>query len=267
MVTAILFVNHASPTTITKFHDLLMNLTLETLPNWEFELSIFLNNKFSKPFNNNNENGHNEFDNILPNRYLYTLQLSYLNNEENNNRMISIINNNKSILTIIPNINNSINNNDLKLKEHILNGCCNNLNNNKSNENLELLLVNKLQSLWTLKQTIRGEGGIGYLINVELGNNNDNKGEKFKIRTNNCLLHGNFKGFLIEIEHIDELMNETINKNEMILRFTKSIELIKLLIEKFNFPNGNLCFNVLNDSKLDYYSDLCQQYCDALNSI
>lgn len=370
MVTAVLFVNQANPTTITQFHDMIMNQLPETLPPWEFELGIFLNNKYSKPATMDPKQ--------VPNRYLYTLQLSYLNDEERGNRMISIINNNKSIVTCVPNsthilntlesfaarnlnyyreeqdeveVNEEIvkrenfqerdetttddNNGDFDMKEHdkvevkesvdietkennkgkpdsekdleidddlimskyesnsleemkrrkkllkhIQNGCCNNLN-VQTNENLELMLVSKLQSLWTLKQTIRGQGGLGYVLNVEL-NYEDNEGkrvktqEKFRLRTSNCLLHGSFKGFLIEIEHLDEDMekleianklkniNETEKKNRLILRFSRSITMIKSLIETCKFPNGNLCFNVLSDSKLDYLSDLCQQYCDAL---
>lgn len=354
MVTAVLFVNQATPTTITQFHDMIMNQLPETLPPWEFELGIFLNNKFSKPLNMDPKK--------VPNRYLYTLQLSYLNEEEGGNRMISIINNNKSIVTCVPNsthivnrlesfttkglnyyqegddiveeknaglkkvngnldtdgdlkmeedgstnanddISNSIvvdddlimsnfENNSLiemkrrkKLLKHIENGCCNNLS-VQTNENLEFMLVSKLQSLWTLKQTIRGQGGLGYVLKVELNDTENSVPgedtrvkktlEKFRLRTSNCLLHGTFKGFLIEIEHLDENMekleidnelkniSETERKNRLILRFSRSITMIKSLIETYRFPNGNLCFNVLSDSKLDYLSDLCQQYCDAL---
>lgn len=380
MVTAVLFVNQATPTTITQFHDMIMNQLPETLPPWEFELGIFLNNKFSRPLNLDHKQ--------VPNRYLYTLQLSYLNDEERGNRMISIINNNKSVVTCVPNSTHIIDRlesfttkglnyyretdetneekdgivkgkpgitevkkepeiNDLdgdikmdedgaketenvkqekeeseegkktkdgnsngkdievdddlimsrfeansldemkrrkKLLKHIQNGCCNNLSVH-TNENLEFMLVSKLQSLWTLKQTIRGQGGLGYIINVELNDESnvtsyDGKKtkaqEKFRLRTSNCLLHGTFKGFLIEIEHLDQDMekleidnelkniSETERKNRLILRFSRSITMIKSLIETYNFPNGNLCFNVLSESKLDYLSDLCQQYCDAL---
>lgn len=284
MVTAILFVNQAAPTTITQFHDMIMNQLPETiLPSWEFELGIFLNNKYSKPTDLNLQN--------ISNRYLYTLQLSYLNDEKGGNRMISIINNNKSVITCVSNStnlenssNNSHNNSSEsdrdkekdfdkikenkkreKLMNHIKNGCCNNLNEN-TNENLEFLLVSKLQSLWTLKQTIKGQGGIGYIINIEINDEEGNKSfEKFKLRTSNCLLHGSFKGFLIEIEHLDNDIKSINNdKNKLILRFSRSISMIKNLIEIYKFPEGNLCFNVLSDSKLDYLSDLCQQYCDAL---
>lgn len=386
MVTAVLFVNQASPTTITQFHDLIMNQFPETLPPWEFELSIFLNNKFSRPVNMDPKQ--------IPNRYLYTLQLTYLNDEEKGKRMISIINNNKSVVTCVPNSTNLINSlesftttgrnhyyenydddnmddlneektitsanaskdediqmenaptsastnisavanttassnsdritkenaidldddldydllasksetdsiNDMrrrrKLLKHIQNGCCNNLS-FSTNENLEFMLASKLQSLWTLKQTIRGQGGMGYILNVQLeedemtrqmmneasdknveeSNKKNTTMEKFRLRTSNCLLHGSFKGFLVEIEHLDDEMEklqivnemkditDTERKNRLIIRFSRSINMIKSLIETYNFPAGNLNFNVLNDSKLDHLSDLCQQYCDAL---
>lgn len=378
MVTAVLFVDQATPTTITQFHDHIMNQNPETLPSWEFELGIFLNNKYSRPHNTNTAQ--------VPNRYLYTLQLSYLNEEEGGNRMISIINNNKSVVTCVPNSTNILNalesfttkglnyykdddydddtdadnNNDhsgerkaendqvavktegisksedvemtdatqeefkttaisvdlsdqkgndtdtvkglenkievdddmvlskfesksldeikrrKKLLKHIQNGCCNNLNTN-TKENLEYMLASKLQSLWTLKQMIRGQGGLGYLIKVGLDDGSGVKTEEtFTLRTSNCLLHGAFKGFLIEIEHIDEEMNrleidnevkditETERKNRLIMRFSRSINLIQTLMINYDFPKGNLCYNVLSDSKLDHLSDLCQQYCDAL---
>lgn len=72
---------------------MIMNQLPETLPSWEFELGIFLNNKFSKPLTTE--------PNQVPNRYMYTLQLSYLN-EEGGNKMISIINNHKSVVTCVP---------------------------------------------------------------------------------------------------------------------------------------------------------------------
>jgi hypothetical protein len=59
-------------------------------------------------------------------------------------------------------------------------------------------------------------------------------------------------------------ITDTERKNRLIIRFSRSINMIKSLIATYNFPAGNLNFNVLNDSKLDHMSDLCQQYCDAL---
>ncbi len=164
------------------------------------------------------------------------------------------------------------------LLQHIKMGCCSNLS-AYSAETFEALVSSRLQSLWALKQTIKGEGGFGYIINVPLkqSGNDDDETDKFRLRTSNCFLHGIFKGFLIEIEHIDEKEDEKERiedlhhkltdlekKNRLIMRFTKSIGKIKELIEMYHFPEGNLCFNVLNETKLDYLSDLCQQYCDAL---
>lgn len=302
-----------------------------SLSTWSFELKIFLNNKFSKPLNIE--------ANAVPNRYLYTLQLSYLEG----NKMISIINNTKSIVTTVSNPTNNE-----KLMEHIERGACCNINpnintimagntlstnnsiigpgsntgvagstvitnsgiGNSSNnggsgsggggggstgnagssgsgfEQYDFFLQSKLESLWNLKQTIRGEGGYGYLLSVP--NMTEGKVENFKVRTNNCFLHGAFKGFLIEIEHLsdDETTpasaatatsstathttnsgadgSTTIDKNQIIRNFLNSIEKIQNLLKLYRFPEGSLSYNVLSDSKLDYLSDLCQQYCDAL---
>lgn len=258
----------------------------------------------------------------MPNRYLYSLSLSYLKDRIEN---ISIINNSKSVVTVIPNSDHVTNRlekdivdferSDVKsdnppddedddfvrgelkkeqddtmeeavinkkLLQHIKNGCCSNLSMDSS-KCFETLISTKLQSLWTVKQTIKGEGGLGYILNVHLPPasgqeaQNDDEITTFRLRTSNCFLHGTFKGFLIEIEHIDvkadELereqdrhhkLSDLQKKNRLIMRFTKSIGKIKALINAYHFPQGNLCFNVLNETKLDYLSDLCQQYCDAL---
>ncbi|OWB80541.1 transcription factor activity, RNA polymerase II transcription factor binding protein [[Candida] boidinii] len=313
MVTAILFVQNATPSTITTFHDMISNELPTSLSTWSFELKIFLNNKFSKPLNIE--------ANAVPNRYLYTLQLSYLEG----NKMISIINNTKSIVTTVsnptnneklmkhiergaccninPNINSILSGNSLSSNNSIIgassstgmtgsnginnSGIVNSSNNNGNGsgstgssgsgfEQYDFFLQSKLESLWNLKQTIRGEGGYGYLLNVP--NMTEGKVENFKVRTNNCFLHGAFKGFLIEIEHLsdDETTatattntsesdgSTTIDKNQIIRNFLNSIEKIQNLLKLYRFPEGSLSYNVLSDSKLDYLSDLCQQYCDAL---
>ncbi len=307
-----MFVQHASPSTITTFQDQISNELPQLLGHWSFELQIYLNNKYSKPEQISTTQ--------VPNRYLYSLKLSYLKDKIHS---ISIINNNKSIVTAIPNSDNVTNRlekdlidmerqNDSTehivkaqtedddfvqgalrkkqedtieeaqrnklLLQHIKMGCCSNLS-AYSAETFEALVSSRLQSLWALKQTIKGEGGFGYIINVPLkqSGDDDEETDKFRLRTSNCFLHGIFKGFLIEIEHIDEKEDEKERiedlhhkltdlekKNRLIMRFTKSIGKIKELIEVYHFPEGNLCFNVLNETKLDYLSDLCQQYCDAL---
>ncbi|KAH3668530.1 hypothetical protein OGAPHI_002284 [Ogataea philodendri] len=198
----------------------------------------------------------------MANRYLYTLQLSYLNNQT-----ISIINNSKSVITRIPNTNGLLadptDRDNLALLQHIKNGCSSNIS--STTETFEQLVTSKLASLWTVKQTIKGEGGYGYVVSVP-GLKDKGGDEKFKLRTSNCFLHGLFKGFLIEIEHLDDDIDQddVPEGNNLIVKFTNSINKIKSLIDLYKFPEGNLCFNVLNETKLDYLSDLCQQYCDAL---
>ncbi|CDK28741.1 unnamed protein product [Kuraishia capsulata CBS 1993] len=263
MVTAVLFVQNAAPNSITQFHDLISNELPVPLGPWSFDLKIFLNNKYSKPSNIHPSQ--------VPNRYLYSLQLSYLPQ-----KTITIINNTKSITTVTSltanvsekgsEVSNSKDSKDVsnsknaKLKEHFLKGC----SLNTTTDSFDLFVMNKLQNLWALKQVIKGESGYGYLINVANINSEDSaRGhETFKIRTSNCFLHGTFKGFLIEIEHIETTASE--EAQNIIMSFSKSISKIKTLIEVYKFPQGRLCFNVLSDSKLDYESDLCQQYSDAL---
>ncbi|GMG28239.1 unnamed protein product [Ambrosiozyma monospora] len=324
MVTAVLLVHDASPTTISQFHDSISNELPKSLGPWNFELKIYLNNKYSKP--------HNINANAVSNKYLYNLKLSYLQGGQT----VSIINNTKSIVCVKPSpvvtgsgnggllgdtdgygqqqyydfplsfgmdgsqqqqqqmmmmqqqqqnkvdagVSRDGNNvaasaaddyiNQEKLLRHISYGCCNSLPDD-TEEDFEMMLE-KLQSLWSLKQIIKGEGGFSYLLTVKLPTGNavglgeeSETFETFKLRTCNCFLHGAFKGFLIEIEHISR-DGKTVIGSELIRKFTHSIEKIKQLIEVYKFPGekDNLCFNVLSESKLDYLSDLCQQYCDAL---
>lgn len=291
--------SQSEPTTITQFHELLLKHLPVQLPSWQFEFSIYLNNKYSRP---------EEFEQKdIPSRYMFTLKLSYLNNGTGS-KMISIINNNKSIITTIPNGDELLRTREAqfsrmldsdeeegdaddenqhqdqqqqalpakldKLFNHLQNGCCNNLPLSSSNsENLDTLLIDKLQSLWNLKQTIKGNDGLGFLLKVELASVSGNAKvtEKFKIRTANCKNKGNFKGLLIEIEHLNDEENSRESstasdsaQSTLIKKFQYSLNRIHTLINELQFPQGNLSYNVLSDRKLDHWSDLCQQYCDAL---
>ncbi|ODV93143.1 hypothetical protein PACTADRAFT_35779 [Pachysolen tannophilus NRRL Y-2460] len=257
MVTAILLVEKALPNSITSFHDLLSNELPKTSGKWSFELKIYLNNKYSKPDNFNVQQ--------VPNKYLVTLTTSYLPN-----KTISMINNTKAIMT-----SSYLSSNDEI--DHFEKGCCN----STSLDPFDFIISNKFQNLWNLKQSIRGEGGNSYEITVNNLNINDpniiqslpkelieevnNTYDTFRIRTANCSLHGSFKGFLIEIEYIDkeEAKDKTSDYNE-IQQFHIKINKIKELIKQYKFPNGKLCYNVLNEDKLDYISDLVQQYSEAL---
>lgn len=264
-----LFVNNATPSTITAFHDLISNELPTIEGKWSFQLKIFLNNKYSKPTS--------VASSQVPSRYLYTLQLSYLPG-----KAISIINNTKALVTTTQLKNEEkATNYDLEDTTEVDSVENDRLRNqfecgaatDATSDPWNVFISTKLQSLWNLKQTIKGEGGNSYV--VSLGNITESKHEVFRVRTTNCFLHGVFKGFLIEIESLDSLEGDQDNeekekiakmddKQRLIYEFSVKINKIKRLIEVCDFPQGKLCFNVLSDSKLDHYSDLCQQYSDAL---
>lgn len=171
---------------------------------------------------------------------MFTLKLSYLLN-----KTLSIINNTKSVVAITPTMDEKM------LQKHIESGACIHQPPN-AGDSLDYLLKGRLQSLWALKQTITCHGGKGFDVTVN--------GEVFRLRTANCVHRGTFKGLLVEIEHLDK---NTIDM-DLISRFTRSLGLIRELVNMNGFPQGALSYNVLSETKLDPLSDLCQQYCDAL---
>lgn len=112
------------------------------------------------------------------------------------------------------------------------------------NDSFDFLVSHRMQSMWTQRQTIRGDGGQIY----ELENGN------VTIRTANVSLHGNFRGFLIQIED-DHTKSDTTDRKAI----------IDDLIKKYDIPSGNLCFDVMDPAQLDIYSDLALQYAEILN--
>ncbi|RLV89539.1 Mediator of RNA polymerase II transcription subunit 20 [Spathaspora sp. JA1] len=115
------------------------------------------------------------------------------------------------------------------------------------NDNFDLFIGQKLQSLWLQRQLIKGDGGQIY----ELENGN------LCIKTSNVFLHGNFRGFLIQIDLNDHLCDLENPKS-----FRKVFEGV---CEKYGIPAGNLCCDVLDVNWLDKYGDLCFQYSKILN--
>lgn len=251
----------ALPSSITSFHDSLANELPKSLGKWSFELKIYLNNKYSKPDNYTIVQ--------IPNKYLVSLQTSYLPN-----KTVSMINNSKAIVTT-----HALDEDNDKELEQFESGASTSLD----LDPFDFLITNKFQSMWILKQTIKGESGFGYEIQtnninideqilnslpLSLSSKVNNRKDSFRIRTANCSLHGSFKGFLIEIEYLDDesdllCSKDDPNYNEIQL-FHVKINKIKELIKNYRFPNGKLCYNVLNEDRLDYLSDLVQQYSEAL---
>ena len=102
------------------------------------------------------------------------------------------------------------------------------------NDPFDMLVGQKLQSLWLQKQNIKGDGGQVY----ELENGS------VIIRTSNVFLHGVFKGLLIQIE----------TKRD-----------IDAVMDKYSIPRGNMSNKTIDQTNLDLYGDLSLQYAQVLN--
>ncbi|CCH42310.1 Mediator of RNA polymerase II transcription subunit 20 [Wickerhamomyces ciferrii] len=198
----VLLVENASPNSITTFHDTISNEIPKELGRWSFELKIFkINNSTAQSSQSN---------------FLYNLALSH-----EPHKAITLVN--KSAI---------ISNNDIS-KELIDSGCS-----NISIDSLDHIIQTKLQSLWLLRQTLKGENGNSYeLLDGSL-----------VLRTINVFLHGSFKAFLIEIEYKGK---------------GDGLQKIKQFTEELNIPQGRLCTGMLND-KPSYLGDLSLQYTEAL---
>lgn len=112
------------------------------------------------------------------------------------------------------------------------------------NDLLDFLVNQRLQSLWTQRQVIKGDGGQSY----ELENGN------LIIRTANVTLHGNFRGLLIQLE-IDHSKLETVDVDQI----------FKEVMSRYDIPSGSLCHDVMDKDNFDEFGDLALQYAEILN--
>lgn len=106
------------------------------------------------------------------------------------------------------------------------------------------VVAQRMQSLWTQRQVIKGDGGEIY----ELENGN------LIIRTANVSLHGNFRGLLIQLE-VDHTKLATSDPEQI----------FQDLLAKYNIPKGNLCYKVIDSNNYDEFSDLALQYAEILS--
>lgn len=228
---SVLLVHRATPGTITQFHDYLLNRLPTLKGNWDFTFKIFRNNTYSVA-----PELAETHETAPESQFLYTFSPSYLNYS-----CVTLIN--KKTATVFSHVVQEelgSAHNDLAIpNDHLHRGATSGLN-----DSFDYLVSKRMQSMWTPRQTIKGDGGQIY----ELENGN------VLIRTANVSLHGNFRGFLIQIEHND----------------AKSVEadpkvIIEDIMTKYDIPTGNLCYKVLNPSKLDACGDLALQYSEILN--
>lgn len=112
------------------------------------------------------------------------------------------------------------------------------------NDLWDTVIALRMQSLWTQRQVIKGDGGDIY----ELENGN------LVIRTANVSLHGNFRGLLIQLE-VDHT-KLTANDPEQIF---------KDLLAKYEIPKGKICYKVIDSNNFDEFADLALQYSEILS--
>ncbi|PSK35617.1 hypothetical protein C7M61_004406 [Candidozyma pseudohaemuli] len=232
MVSAVLLVHKATPGTITQFHDILSNRLPTLKGKWSFTFKIFRNNIHSIP-----PELAETHDSAPESQFLYTWSPSYLNDS-----CVTLINKkNATVMShIVQEELGSSGNAELAIpNDHLHKGATSGLN-----DSFDFLVGHRMQSMWTQRQTIRGDGGQIY----ELENGN------VTIRTANVSLHGNFRGFLIQIED-DHTKSDTTDRKAI----------IDELIKKYDIPSGNLCFDVMDPAQLDIYGDLALQYAEILN--
>lgn len=229
---SVLLVHKATPDTITRFHDVLSNKLPTMKGKWNFTFKIFRNNPYSIP----PEVAHVQETSTDVN-FLYTLSPSHLKDT-----CITLINK-KTVAVHSTAVEEELGDNgDPELSipnDHLHKGATSGLD-----DSFDFFVNHRLQSLWTQRQLIRGDGGQIY----ELENGN------VVIRTANVVLHGNFRGFLIQIE-IDHTKLDTSDRSEI----------FQILSNKYNIPPGKVSYNVLDPNNLDPYGDLALQYADILN--
>lgn len=226
---------NANPESITQFHDELSNELPNLKGNWHFSFKIFRNNQYSIP-----PEKVDALEVSDETKFLHTLSPSYLKES-----CISLINKRSSALftSLINEEVGDLSSTLLTIPDyHLHMGATTGLN-----DQFDTFIAQKLQSLWTLRQNIRGDGGQIY----ELENGN------LTIRTSNVFLHGIFKGLLIEIV----LDDHVVEKHDS--EYLKS--LFDKITKNYKIPSGKICFDLLGKDSFDKYGDLCLQYSEILN--
>ena len=191
-----------------QFHDQLLNELPVLKGNWNFSFKIFRNNPYSIPPEKALELLQSD-----ESKCLHTWSPSYLAEEAGN----------ENVEFTIPDA-------------HLHQGATTGLN-----DPFDYFVAQKLQSMWTQRQTVKGDGGEIY----ELEN------ERVIIRTSNVFLHGVFKGLLIQIE-IPSIT-------------TADATVFDPVIQRYRIPQGRICAEVLDPNLLDKYGDLCLQLAEILN--
>lgn len=228
---------NTNPETITQFHDELSNELPELKGQWSFSFKIFRNNPASIP-----PELANQVETSPESKFLHTLSPSYLKGS-----CICLVDKkSSSVFTNVINeeVESAANDNTKFIPDqHLHKGATTGLN-----DSFDTFLTQRLPSLWSLRQNIRGDGGEIYQL----------ENENLTIKTSNVFLHGIFKGLLIEITVDDHIVSS--GASDYLNNLFQSI------ITKYSIPcQGKLCCDVLDSRNLDSFGDLCLQYSEILN--
>lgn len=227
---SVLLVHQASPQTILQFHDEMCNKLPAIKGKWNFTFKIFRNNIYLIP-----PELAATHDTAPNSSFMYTWVPSYLHDA-----CVTLVDK-KSAAVFSHVIQEELGSTDeLAVPDnHLHEGATTGFN-----DSFDIMVGLRMQGLWTLRQAIKGDGGQIY----ELENGN------LVIRTANVSLHGNFRGFLIQIE-ADESKMPTADPKQI----------FDDLIAKYDIPQGKLCYLMMSPKKPDVYGDLALQYAETLN--
>lgn len=214
-----------------QFHDQLSNELPTLKGKWGFTFKVFRNNPYAIPpelAGSHTSSPHTKF--------LYTLTPSYLQDA-----CITLINR-KSAAVFCGTIDEETDDAARITipSAHLHGGATSGLN-----DPFDYLVGQRLQSLWTQRQAIKGDGGNSY----ELENG------RLVVRTSNVFLHGNFRGLLIQIEVDAASVDASADLKQV----------FAAVMAKYNIPQGHLCCDVLDRDLLDAHGDLALQYAEILN--
>lgn len=227
---SVLLVQGATPQTILRFHDELSNQLPTLKGKWNFTFKVFRNNAYSVPPELA------ESQEVAPeNKFLYTWVPSYLHDS-----CVTLINK-KTAGVFSHVVQEELQDSTTFVihNDHLHKGATVGIN-----DRWDTMIALRLQSLWTQRQVIKGDGGEIY----ELENGN------LIIRTANVFLHGNFRGLLIQLE-VDRKKHPTNDPQQI----------FQELLAKYDIPKGKLCYKVINDSNYDEFADLALQYSEILS--
>lgn len=230
---------NANPESITQFHDELSNELPQLKGNWNFSFKIFRNNPYSIP---PEPAGSKLAEVSKETKFLHALTPSYLKDCcvcLINQRSIGVFTN--LIEEEVVDANAASDGMTIP-SDYLHLGATTGLN-----DSFDMFTAHKLQSLWNLKQNIRGDGGQIYVL--ENGN--------LTIKTSNIFLHGIFKGLLVEII-LDHVPLATPDADYLEQYFQN-------IITNYKIPKGRICCDLVDAKKLDKYGDLCLQYSEILN--